>query len=178
MGRKAIPTPRNGYRAYLDVLQEASIPFDPNLVTPPMDWEAGAEAVRLLLEVRGLRPGVDFQAIAAVSDLLALAAMEALQANGLRVPGDIAVMGFNDYEEGRLATPPLSSVQLSFHEQGYRALETMVRILAGETAPENVLLPTRLIVQAVVRLSLTGGGRCGSRVHPGHLTRDFEGSFC
>jgi signal transduction histidine kinase/DNA-binding LacI/PurR family transcriptional regulator/AraC-like DNA-binding protein len=141
------PYAQERFHAYLDVLQEASIPFEPNLVTPPMDWEAGAEPVRLLLDGRGLRPGVDFEGIAVVSDLLALASIEALQARGIRVPADLAVMGFNDYDVGRLANPPLSSVRLSFHEQGYRALDTILAILAGETAPENLVLPTRLVIR-------------------------------
>ncbi len=141
------PYAQERFFAYRDVLQDAGIPFEPNLVTPPMDWEAGAEAIRLLLEERGLRPGIDFQAIAAVSDLMALVAMEAMQSKGIRVPADMAVMGFNDYDFGRLATPPLSSVRLSFHEQGYRALQSILSILAGEAVPENLVLPTRLVIR-------------------------------
>ena len=66
------------YRAYLDTLQLHNLPFIPELVTRPLRWEAGVEAINLLLDERGLRPGVDFQAIVAVSDLLAVWALKTL----------------------------------------------------------------------------------------------------
>jgi len=135
------------YRAYLDVLQEYGIPFDPNLATRPMHWEAGAEAIQTLLDERSLRPRVDFEAVVAVSDLLALGAMKTLQARGIRVPSDVAVVGFNDSAEGRLTMPPLTSVSLPFYEQGYRGVEALLAHLEGEPVPEQVLLPSSLIVR-------------------------------
>ena len=74
------------YRAYIDVLQEYDIPFVPELVTRPLHWDAGVEAVQILLDEMHLRPGIDFQAIVAVSDLLLLGAMKALQARGIQIP--------------------------------------------------------------------------------------------
>ncbi len=146
-GPESHPGAQERYRAYVEVLQSAKISFDARLVTPPMDWGAGVQAAQLLLDERGLRPGVDFEAIAAVSDLLALAAMKTLQARGIRVPEDVAMVGFNDYIEGRHSSPPLSSVYLSFHEQGYQALSTALRLMAGESVPQIISLPTRLVVR-------------------------------
>jgi signal transduction histidine kinase/DNA-binding LacI/PurR family transcriptional regulator/AraC-like DNA-binding protein/CheY-like chemotaxis protein len=135
------------YRAYLDVLKEYDIPLDPQLVTRPMPWEAGAEAIQMLLDERALRPRLDFQAVVAVSDLLALDALKTLQARGIRVPGDVAVAGFNDSMEGRLTTPPLTSVALPFYEQGTGAVAALLAQLAGEPVPQQVMLPSRLIVR-------------------------------
>lgn len=135
------------YRAYLDVLQEHSIPFDSELVTWPVHWEAGSEAIQVLLEERRLRPHVDFDAVVAVSDLLALDALKTLQARGIRVPDDVAVVGFNDSTEGQLTTPPLTSVALPFYEQGGRAVETLLTRLAGKQVPELVTLRSKLIVR-------------------------------
>ncbi len=135
------------YRAYTDVLREHGIPFDPDLVTRPTHWEAGAAAIEMLLDERGLRPHGDVQAVVAVSDLLALDAIKTLQARGIRVPSDVAVVGFNDSTEGRLATPPLTSVSLPFYEQGYRAVEALLAQMEGEPVPEQVLLPSSLIVR-------------------------------
>ena len=98
------------YRAYLDTLQAHNLPFIPELVTRPLRWEAGVEAINLLLDERGLRPGVDFQAIVAVSDLLAVWALKSLQGRGYKIPGDVSVTGFNNSIEERLATPPLTTV--------------------------------------------------------------------
>ena len=135
------------YRAYTDVLQELHIPFDPNLVTPPMPWEAGSEAIRILLDERQLRPLLDFQALVAVSDLLALGAMRTLQTRGWQVPGHVAVVGFNDSAEGRLSTPPLTSVSLPFYEQGYRAVEALLAQMQGEPVSDQVLLPSSPIIR-------------------------------
>jgi DNA-binding LacI/PurR family transcriptional regulator len=58
------------YQAYVDTVKTYDIPFDPNLVTPPAPWgrATGMEAVRLLLDERGLRPQIDLEAIVVVSE--------------------------------------------------------------------------------------------------------------
>ncbi len=135
------------FRAYTDVLREHDIAFDPNLVTRPVHWEAGAEAIQMLLDERRLRPGSNFQAVMAVSDLTALSALKALQMRGVRIPGDVAVVGFNDSMEGRLTTPPLTSVALPFYEQGAQAVGALLAQIAGEPVPQQVLLPSSLVVR-------------------------------
>jgi signal transduction histidine kinase/DNA-binding LacI/PurR family transcriptional regulator/AraC-like DNA-binding protein len=135
------------YRAYLDTLQAYSIPLIPELVTRPLRWESGVEAVKILLDERGLRPGVDFQAVVAVSDLLALWAMKTLQNRGFRVPGDVAVTGFNNSIEERLATPPLTTVDLPFYDQGAKSIEMLLAQWRGETVPALITLPAQLIVR-------------------------------
>ncbi len=135
------------YRAYIDVLQEYGIPFAPELVTRPLRWDAGVESVQILLDEMHLRPGVDFQAVVAVSDLLLLGAMKAMQARGIQIPNDVAIVGFNDSIEGRLVTPPLTSVTMPFYEQGSRAVEELALQLAGEEVPAQVVLQSRLIVR-------------------------------
>jgi signal transduction histidine kinase/DNA-binding LacI/PurR family transcriptional regulator/AraC-like DNA-binding protein len=135
------------YHAYLDVLQERGIPFNAALVTRPVDWKAGAEAAQMLLDERRLRPQVDFDAVVAASDRLAYSALQTLQARGIRVPEDIAAVGFNDSRESQLTRPPLTSVALPFYEQGERAIEILLAKLAGETVPELTTLQSKLIVR-------------------------------
>jgi DNA-binding LacI/PurR family transcriptional regulator len=122
------------YRAYLDSLQAFDLPLDPGLVTRPLPWEAGSEAISILLDERKLKPGEDFEAVVAVSDMIAIWAMKSLQARGYNVPGDVAVTGFNNSIEERLATPPLTTVDLPFDEQGAKAMDLLLQQLA-------VLLP-------------------------------------
>lgn len=135
------------YRAYTDLLNEYDIPFRSELVSRPTRWENGAEAMQTLLDEGQLRPGIDFQAVVAVSDLLALGALKALQDRGVQVPGNVALVGFNDSVDGRLTTPPLTSVSLPFYEQGQRAVEELCTLLAGEQPPEQISLPSRLVVR-------------------------------
>jgi diguanylate cyclase (GGDEF)-like protein len=135
------------YRAYVETLQQQGIPFEAQLVTPPLQWEAGEDAVHILFEQRGLRPGCDLQAIVTVSDLAALGVLKALQARGVQVPGDLALTGFNDSAAGRLTLPPLTSVSMPFHEQGEQAIEMLVTGLAGHPILPQMLLSTRLVVR-------------------------------
>ena len=135
------------YRAYTDVLKEYGIPFVPELVTRPLMWEEGDEAARLLLDEARLRPGVDFEAVVAVSDLMALSAMRIFQTRGIQIPQDVAFAGFNDSLEGRLFTPPLTSVVMPFYEQSMRAVTELLARLSGAPLPDQVTLPSKLIVR-------------------------------
>ncbi len=134
-------------RAFADVLQERGVPLDTSLVSQPVDWESGAEAIQTLLDDRRMRPGIDFDAVVAVSDLLALEALRVLQARGVQVPGQVAVVGFNDSTEGQLTMPPLTTVALPFYEQGMQAVEMLVSRLAGEPVPQVVTLQSRLVLR-------------------------------
>ncbi|HSD82845.1 MAG TPA: ATP-binding protein, partial [Anaerolineae bacterium] len=135
------------YRAYTDVLDEYEIPFVPELVTRPLSWELGAEAAYQLLDEAQLRPGLDFDAVVAVSDLMALSAMRVFQARGIQIPQNVAFVGFNDSLEGRLFTPPLTSVVMPFYEQSVRAVVELSARLAGAHIPDRVMLPSKLIVR-------------------------------
>lgn len=135
------------YRAYLDALQACDLPLDPGLVTRPLPWEAGAEAIQILLDERGLVPGRDFEAVVAVSDLMAIWAMKTLQKRGFDVPGQIAVTGFNNSMEERLATPPLTTVDLPFGQQGTKAIDVLLQQLGGEPVPALITLPSKLVVR-------------------------------
>jgi signal transduction histidine kinase/AraC-like DNA-binding protein len=123
------------------------LPLDPRLVTRPLPWEAGVEAIEILLDERGLKPGVDFDAVVAVSDMMAIWAMKTLQSRGFDVPKDIAVTGFNNSMEERLSTPPLTTVDLPFGEQGSKAMDVLLQQLAGESVPALITLPSRLVVR-------------------------------
>ncbi len=135
------------FRAYRDALTEHGLPLAEELVTTPLRWDEGEEAVRILLDERGLMPGKDFQAVSAASDLLALWALKALQARGFRVPGDLAVTGFNDSPESRLATPPLTTAESPFREQGARAVDALLSLMTGQAVPPTESLPTALVVR-------------------------------
>jgi DNA-binding LacI/PurR family transcriptional regulator/anti-anti-sigma regulatory factor len=144
-GPEQHPYAQERYRAYTDVLEEYGLPFDPLLVTPPSGWSD--PAIQVLLEERKLFPVTDFEAVAAVNDRKALDALLALQARGVRVPEDVAVVGFNDDAGDRVSTPPLTSVAMPFYEQGRQLVGMLLTLLRGEAIPERVALPARLVVR-------------------------------
>ncbi len=141
---------RQRYDAYLGVLQDADIASDPHLVIQGgYETIDGERAVRMLLDDRGLQPGQDFDAIVAANDFSAVGAMQELQKRGMRVPYDVAVIGYDDTDVARLTIPPLTTVKQPIYELGYRAVELMLAGLSGDDIPELTVLPTL----AVVRLS-------------------------
>ncbi len=146
-GPEGHPYALERYHAYLDALKKRGLSPDPTLITPYASWEKGSEAMRVLLDERQLQPGVDFQAVVAVSDLLAIGALNMLAERGVRVPADVAVVGFNDIEEGRLVSPPLTSVSLPFYDQGRQSVKLLLETLAGEDVPGQVILNSRLLVR-------------------------------
>ncbi len=135
------------YRAYLNSLQAFNLPLIPELITRPLPWEGGVEAIQILLDERGLKPGKDFEAVVAVSDMMALWAMKTLQGRGFEVPADVAVTGFNNSIEERLSTPPLTTVDLPFYEQASKAMELLLQQLSGALVPALITLPSKLIVR-------------------------------
>jgi signal transduction histidine kinase/DNA-binding LacI/PurR family transcriptional regulator len=146
------------YRAYCDVLAEHGLPFDESLVArchlqpqvgpegvsrPPWQMQVGPEAIRLLVDERH----ADFEALVGVGDSVILVAMEALRARGIHIPGDVAVVGFDDIEDGRYALPPLTTVSFRAYEQGYHAAEMLWALIEGQPVPERTVLPVRLTVR-------------------------------
>ncbi len=136
------------YHAYTQVLSEYDIPFDPNLVVAgDFTPHVGAEAVRLLLDQRKLLPGKGFEALVAANDSMALGALEVLQARGIRVPDDVALVGFDDIDTSKYTIPALTTVQNPFYKLGVKATEMLLARIDGRDVPECTVLPLDLIVR-------------------------------
>ena len=132
------------YRAYLDVLADYGIPFDPGLVVHGNFKESGGAAAAEQL-LSGRRDG--FDALVAASDNMAIGALHVLQAHGMRVPGDVAIAGLNDESQSPFVTPPLTTGPLHFYEQARRATEMLLALLAGAPVTGQVILPTQLLIR-------------------------------
>ncbi|RFA10270.1 LacI family transcriptional regulator [Subtercola boreus] len=120
-----------GYRA---ALAGAGITPDPTLVAFVNEFQRadGVAAMKGLLA-----NGADFDAVFAFNDLLALGAMHTLISRGIRVPEDVAVIGFDDIEEGRFATPPLTSISPDKDAIAHAALDLLLD--AGKPDPTRTV---------------------------------------
>ena len=98
---------------------------------------AGQDAVAKLFD-----GGVRCDAIVAANDWMALGALEALRTRGIRVPEDVAVVGFDDIDEARFATPPLTTVRQSPRQLGIEAVRLVLDGLRGGEARGDVVLET------------------------------------
>lgn len=131
-----------GYRRGL---AEAGIGFDPVLVVSGGFEEAGGRrAMRELLQLNP-RP----TALFAANDVMALGAMKAVKRAGLRVPEDVALVGFDDVPLAQHVEPALTTVHQPIYQVGRRAAETLLsHISEGEDArPVRHVVRTRLVVR-------------------------------
>jgi DNA-binding LacI/PurR family transcriptional regulator len=104
--------------------------------------DSGAIAMRELLEDD---PALD--AVFVASDLMAHGALRTLREAGRRVPEDVAVIGFDDFEMARYTDPPLTTVRQPILEIGRQMARQLLRLAAGEEIEHAVVLPTELVVR-------------------------------
>jgi DNA-binding LacI/PurR family transcriptional regulator/signal transduction histidine kinase len=136
------------YQTYTETLAEYNIPINDNLiVVGDFYWDSGARAIQELIYKRRLKPKVDFEAVVASNDFMAISAMETLEQQNIRIPNEVAVVGFDNIEETTFVIPPLTTVRQPFYEQGKQAAETLLAIMAGEKPQAEVILPTQLVVR-------------------------------
>lgn len=129
---------------FADELHHAGLEFDASLVRyGAYDPETGYAAMQSLLERDPLPT-----ALFAMNDVMAFGAMQAIYERGLRIPEDIAVVGFDDMRLAAYATPPLTTVHEPDVEHGRLAGEMLMQLINGEAPPaSHRTLPTRLIVR-------------------------------
>jgi LacI family transcriptional regulator len=88
-------------------------------------------------------------AVVTGNDEIALGVMEAARSHGLRVPDDLSIVGFDDTQLARMASPPLTTVRQPLRQMGAVALRTALRLAAGEKIESHhVELATELVVRA------------------------------
>ncbi|UAL10238.1 LacI family DNA-binding transcriptional regulator [Caulobacter segnis] len=142
LGAVDAPEAIQRFEGYKKGLAEAGFAFDPALVvsTPYTSAEA-REAVEAFLAT-----GVPFDGAFAFSDVIALAAIGALKAAGKTVPGDVAVVGFDDIILAQHSTPPLTTVRQDLAFGARAMVDLLFRRMAGEDAP-STLAPVELVVR-------------------------------
>lgn len=144
-----------GYRAGLE---EAGLPWDPGLVAeaPSFHRAEGAGAMARLLDGPA-RP----DAVFAFNDLLALGALRACHDRGVRVPDDIAVVGFDDIDDGRYSVPSLSTISPDKEEIARTAVGFLVSRLGGNAGSpaREVVARHRLVVRESSAHSRTEAAR-------------------
>jgi LacI family transcriptional regulator len=136
---------RTRRQAFLDGLRKHGRKADPKLIREGTHTaEGGQHAMTFLL--RGpKRP----TAVICSNDWTAIGALHAIDAAGLRVPGDISVVGFDDIPLARFVSPPLTSVRMSAGDVGSTAFEALFRLIGGERLEGDIYqVPTTLVVRA------------------------------
>ncbi|NOU04889.1 MAG: LacI family DNA-binding transcriptional regulator [Hyphomicrobiaceae bacterium] len=124
-------------RGFIDALKAAGLDPSRRLATvaPPINMMFGRDAMTALLE-----KWPDTDAVMCVSDPCAYGALTACQLIGRRVPEDVAVAGFGDFEISRCSLPSISTVVVSGLEIGTRAGELTLQLLDGSCSDQMLIL--------------------------------------
>lgn len=141
-------TAKQRLEGYRNALRRAGLDPDPALVQPvtTLHRKDGAEAMAALLDT-GTRP----DAVFAFTDELALGAMHVAHERGVRVPGELAFVGFDGIEDGSYANPSLTTVVPDKRQLAERALQCLAdRIYspASTVPPLDIVIPHRLVRRA------------------------------
>jgi DNA-binding LacI/PurR family transcriptional regulator len=139
------PVLEQRHLGYSDALRAAGLQPDPDLQVFDAGWRAagGGEMAARLLALAD--PPT---AIMCGSDVLALGALRTATTRGLRVPGDVAISGFDDFEFAAFVEPPLTTVRIPGYDMGRLAAEMLLADLAGEPARvRQLVLPVELCLR-------------------------------
>jgi LacI family transcriptional regulator len=133
-----------GYKA---ALRDYGLPFDPALVAlGGFRLENGKQAFKALLSLSN--PPT---AVFAYNDIMAIGALRGAYENGLRVPGDFSIIGFDDIAEAAYTCPALTTIFVDKFEMGMRGTQFLMSLI-HERPPEAILHPP-LEVRLIIRES-------------------------
>jgi LacI family transcriptional regulator len=129
-----------GYRLALQDLQQ---PYRPELVVEGDFTELGGYTAMLRL----LPVGPD--AVFVASDMMAVGAIRAIQEANLRIPDDVAIIGFDDIPTASKMNPPLTTVRQPIRSMGALSVETLIDIIAHPGAKtRHLLIDTELVIRS------------------------------
>jgi DNA-binding LacI/PurR family transcriptional regulator len=156
-----VPQRREPYArllVYRDVLHAAGIEYDESLVRHgSYDPETGYEAMKSLLDVSPLPT-----ALFAMNDVMAFGAMTAIHEARLRIPKDIAVVGFDDIRLARYSTPSLTTIHEPDIEHGRAAGNMLINLISNKPLEnKHIVLKTELKIR----------NSCGYKLRKGRKTR-------
>lgn len=146
-GQEGIDASRDRLRGYRQALTSADMAYDPALVYPG-NWEpsTGYEGTMQLMQGDNAP-----DAIFCANDMMAVGCYDALKELGLRIPEDVAVVGFDDREIAQFMRPPLTTLLLPHHDMGALAAEILLDIVGGlQTGHDQIKVECPLIPRASV----------------------------
>jgi LacI family transcriptional regulator len=130
---------------YQQALEDRALSFDPELVWTAADWNQDSG---FMLAHQAMSGGTPPDALVCANDELAAGALLALWELGVRVPNDVAIVGFDDRPFAAHLPVPLTTVGLPLHEMGVEAARKLFAAVAGgPVANERIHVPCSLVVR-------------------------------
>jgi LacI family transcriptional regulator len=143
-GPKDAPDAAERYSAFEQAIGSAPGSAIDQVIHGDFSENSGIAAARILLSRSSLP-----DAAVCANDQMAIGVQRELQREGVRVPADVAVTGFDDVYASRIIDPPVTTVALPFHEIGSQATRRLLaRIGNPALEPRAEMLPTRVVIRA------------------------------
>jgi DNA-binding LacI/PurR family transcriptional regulator len=156
-GMNEIQTSQDVFEALKEVLVEHKLELSPQMIVDGwLTEEGGMKAAEELL-----RNDSQITALFALNDKMALGAIKKLNELGLRVPQDIAVVGFDDIPQASYSIPSLTTVHQPLYEIGKLACERLVELVHGNVSRVQEVIPIYLVVRE----------SCGAKMKESATTR-------
>ena len=134
---------RRRKHGYLEALREHHIPIDRDLVVcDKIDYECALDATTRLLRLDN-RP----DAILAFNDIITFAAFTAIKREGLRIPEDVALVGFTDDMHAAYVTPRMSAIVDQSYEMGATACRLLLKAIDGDRNIYREIVPQKLVIR-------------------------------
>ncbi len=131
-------------RGYMQAMLDAGYPVkDEQIVIGEYSQKSGFDIMS-----NWIRKGLELEAVFCASDTMAMGALSALQEHGRKVPGDMAVIGFDDHPLSNYTIPPLTTIRQPIYRKGQRAAELLIQKIYGndsDVVHEN--LDSELIIR-------------------------------
>ena len=133
------------YKGYVDALVRRGLEINPQYILEiDPTLEAGEQAMAHLLQLEN-RPTAAF----CTNDTVAAGVMKAVIRAGLRIPEDVAIVGFDDSSVSRIVEPELTTVRIDMDRMGQLAAEKLFDLIEGKPSGETrIVIPTELIVRS------------------------------
>jgi len=129
---------------YKSALENSGFTFNQSIVkTGDYSEKSGFDAVNEMLKAK-----LDFSAIFAASDLMAVGAIKAIKENGLKIPDDIAVIGFDDILLAEYSSPSLTTVRQHKFDLGYKGSRELIKIIEqSDYIPKKKRIDVELVIR-------------------------------
>ncbi|WP_082235320.1 LacI family DNA-binding transcriptional regulator [Halobacillus massiliensis] len=149
---------KHRYRGYCQAMEEHNLPVDQNMVREgDFTYESGYKQMKSLLSQKTVP-----SAIFAASDDMAMGVINAAKHHGLKVPGDLAVVGFDNVKFSSIFDPPLTTIAQPLFDMGKRSMELLIKKLNNVPLSQTeYILDDELVVRA----------SCGAEIEEGLIKK-------
>jgi len=137
------------FNIYKETLESYNLPYNPDftIMLDDLNRKAVKQGINELTNRRKISVKNDIDAVFTVSDIIARDFIEELENINIRVPEDIAVVGFNNQIDSVKCSPSITTVDPHFFNFGYKAVETLYALINNEKVEESILMPCDLVTR-------------------------------